>query len=253
LAHFNRIKRLLAFNVVAAIKQTDEERNRHEELLLLLLLLGTTRRRLLGDGVLFLWDGIGYWNLESETVVAPTLVREWVDYALERTGERLARITQRFIADRIDYPTWRVAIQAELKAMHTGLAQIAIGGAENWGPAQAGRLGARLRFLYGKLNALGLEVEQGLVSDAELLNRISMAVEAGRGTFEGMRRGLFFDAGFEVERNILAGENHCSECPELTERGWVPIGTLPMIGDRQCLTRDKCSMDYGMIADVPLD
>lgn len=215
--------------MVAAIKQTQKERDNERTALYALGFFWSLERHAYLDA-----------NLD---IVPPRLIREWVDYALERTDERLARLTQRFIAGRIDYPTWRVAIQAELKAMHTGLAQIAIGGTENWGPAQAGRLGARLRFLYRKLNALGLEVEQGLVSDAELLNRIAMAVEAGRGTFEGMRRGLMLDAGMSEEKRVLGDTAHCSDCPPISGF-WAMIGSLPGIGESACLSNCACTFVY---------
>lgn len=215
--------------MVAAIKQTQEERDNERTALYALGFFWSPDRHVYLDA-----------NLD---LVPPRLIRSWVDQAIERTSERMARLTQRYIAGRIDFPTWRVAVQAELKAMHTGLAQIAIGGTEQWGPAQAGRLGARLRFLYGKLNSLGLEVEHGSVSDAELLNRIAMAVESGRGTFEGMRRGLMFDAGMSEEQRVLGAAAHCTDCPPLSGY-WAPIGSLPGIGDSLCLSNCACTFTY---------
>lgn len=51
------------------------------------------------------------------------------------------------------------------------------------------------------------------------------------------------------ERNVLGDDNpesptHCEECPQLTELGWVEIGSLPPIGDRECTVRCHCYLEY---------
>jgi hypothetical protein len=141
-------------------------------------------------------------------------------------------------------------VHQELKAEMVGLGQVAIGGRGMWDAAQSGRLGQRMRFLYQKLTDLGLEFERGEVSAAQMLNRIGMAAHFGRNVFETLTRGVMKDAGYQFERNVLAtGADHCGECPGLSDMGWQPIDSLPMIGERQCLTRDMCSMEYAMTAE----
>jgi len=56
-----------------------------------------------------------------------------------------------------------------------------------------------------------------------------------------------------MERNLLDPmcDDHCSECPELTEAGWVPIDTLPPPGCRECWGNCRCAMDYAIVAVDP--
>lgn len=237
---------------MSAQQQPQDEPN-HDELALLLLTLGRTRAQLIRDGVLFVWDEnrLRYWSLTSESIVSPAQLRTYVDIAIDRTENRIDWITRRLINGRIDYPGWATLVQQELKAENVGLAQLAIGGGDMWDATTAGRLGQRMRLLYQKLTDLGLEWERGEVSPRQMLNRIGMAVHAARGTYEGMIRGVMLDAGYDMERNVLAdGAHHCGECPALTEQGWVELGTLPMIGDRECMTRDMCSMEYDRSTDT---
>lgn len=152
-------------------------------------------------------------------------------------------LTQQLIDKKIDFPTWMTTIRPELKVMHTGLAEIAIGGKSQWDLKQAGRLGARLRMLYDKLNGLGLEWENGTVSEAQLLARVDMAVQAGRGTFEGVIRGQMKDMGKTEEMRVLHSNNSCADCPPLSGY-WAPIGSLPEIGSSACLSRCACTFDY---------
>jgi hypothetical protein len=226
--------------------QQHEQRN-HDELLLLLLLYGRTREQLLRDGVLFLWDENRhrYWDLVTENIISPNRLRVWVDAALARTENRIDWLTRRLINGNIDYPTWATLVQPELKAMHTGLAEIAIGGRSEWNATMAGRLGVRMRMLYQRLNDLGLEWERGEVSDAQILNRIGMAVQSGRGTFEGMIRGMMMDAGATEEMRVLGAAAHCEDCPPISGF-WAEIGTLPGIGDSACLSNCACTFVYKM-------
>ncbi len=231
-------------------EQQDEQRS-HDELLLLLLLLGRTREQLLRDGIFFLWDEQRhrYWDLVTEAIVSPTRLRIWVDAGLERTENRIAWLTRRLVSGNISYPSWATLVQQELKAMHTGLAEIAIGGSSQWDATMAGRLGARMRTLYARLNDLGLEWERGEVSGPQILNRIGMAVQSGRGTFEGMIRGLMMDSGFTEEMRVLGAAAHCDDCPPISGF-WAEIGSLPGIGDSACLSNCACSFVYRMPGGV---
>src|SRR6185436_17224763 len=156
---------------------------------------------------------------------------------------RIEALTKRLVAGKISYPEWATMVQPELKAMHTGLAEIAIGGRTQWTATEAGRLGQRLRMLYSKLEGLGLAWEQGLVSGDELLNRIGMAVQAGRGTYEGLFRGMMGDIGMTEEMRVLGEAHHCSGCPPFCGY-WARFGTLPAIGDSACLSNCACTFEY---------
>lgn len=98
-------------------------------------------------------------------------------------------------------------------------------------------------MLYSKLEGLGLDWEAGRITGAEMQNRIGMAVQAGRGTYEGLFRGMMMDTGKTEEMRVLHGNAHCDDCPPISGY-WAEIGSLPGIGDSACLSRCLCGMDY---------
>lgn len=203
------------------------------------------RRELLALGIVFAWDSVRlrYVDLRTDETLSPATVRGYVDAALQTSARRIERLTKQLISGDITLPEWRTVVQRELKAANTGLAELAIGGRSEWNATQAGRLGQRLRFLYDRLNNLELEWEQGLVSPEQLLNRIGMAVEYGRGTYEAMVRGMMMDAGLQEEMRTLGPTAHCTDCPPISGY-WAEIGSLPGIGDSACLSNCACSFEY---------
>jgi len=61
---------------------------------------------------------------------------------------------------------------------------------------------------------------------------------------EDMRAREMQQNGFSEESNELGEADHCDGCLEETSKGWQPIGTISMPGDRQCTVRCKCTMRY---------
>lgn len=55
---------------------------------------------------------------------------------------------------------------------------------------------------------------------------------------------------FLWERNILGEAEHCDECPELSDMGWVEIGTMPPPGGRECGPRCRCAMTYSLTGSM---
>lgn len=172
-------------------------------------------------------------------------VRAWIDSAVAVSKERVGKISQRFVDGKITLPAWQTQIQAEIKAAHTAMAEIASGGRAQFTAAQAGRLGQRLREQYKFLSGFGLQVEQGLAgSPDQIVARAQMYAEAERTTYEAMHRAGMAAAGFEEERNILGGGDNCEGCLDATAEDWVPIGTLTEVGSRNCLSNCNCEISY---------
>lgn len=171
-------------------------------------------------------------------------VRQWTDLAIANSKQWSLDLTQQFKDRKISFESWITQMRDEVKGMHTALAQIGIGGTRQWGPADAGRLGARLRQQYDYLTQLGLQVESGhQLLDGTLDNRVGLFIESGRGTYEGMRRGLMADTGMTEEMRVLHSTNSCIDCPPLSDY-WAPIGTLPGIGESQCVSNCACTFEY---------
>lgn len=178
-------------------------------------------------------------------------VREWIDKAVAKSRARIRKLSERFVAGKITLPSWQTQVRTEIKVAHTAMAEIASGGRAQFTAKQAGRLGQRLREQYKYLAAFGNAVENGQVKlGAGLIARAELYAEGERATFEGMRRGNHKDAGFEQEHSLLGDADHCGECIEEEARGWVAIGELVPVGERQCLANCACELDYKMSAQA---
>jgi hypothetical protein len=68
--------------------------------------------------------------------------------------------------------------------------------------------------------------------------------EAGRGTYYVFTTKEMRAAGKTEEENQLHPAEHCQSCLDEAARGWVPIGTLIPIGQRDCLGRCRCTISY---------
>lgn len=183
------------------------------------------------------------WRSTGQPVSAAT-IRAWIDSAISSSKAWALNRTRDLINREITISTWINELRGELDAMHTALAEIAIGGSEQWGAVEADRLRTRLTQQTAYLGRLGREVESGFQTlDGTLLNRVGLFFEAGRATFENMRRALMMDIGMTEEMRVLHPAKHCADCPDYAGV-WEPIGTLPAIGDTPCMANCACTFEY---------
>jgi hypothetical protein len=133
-------------------------------------------------------------------------------------------------AEGLDTLSWRLGVQQTLKNAHVTSAALARGGWDQMDASTRGFVGSRLRQQYSYLSVLGLDTAPGDFGP-QAMQRLSMYGGAVRGTYSGViRRDAPEDA---MEQNVLSeSAASCDECQELTDRGPVPVGTLPEVGSR---------------------
>lgn len=58
---------------------------------------------------------------------------------------------------------------------------------------------------------------------------------------------------FKLEARFLGipKTEHCADCPPLADKGWVPVGTLPPIGETECNGACLCSFRFKETEDGP--
>jgi hypothetical protein len=196
----------------------------------------------------FTWDAKTHsYRTPAGRKVPQVAIRAKLDAAVERTKGDLRKLTQRYINGKVNSSEWFLGVDKLLTQMHSGAAQIAVGGKGQMlkSPVFLGRLGARVREQKAYLRGLEREVYEGKQKlDGRLLARIEMFGDAGVGTYENMRRGMMMgDRGIAEESRRLGYAKHCGDCPPLAGY-WAPIGTLPEIGASQCLSRCHCRFIY---------
>jgi hypothetical protein len=129
---------------------------------------------------------------------------------------------------------------------------VGAGGLANMTPADYGRVGARLRFEYDRLARFAKQLKNREFTRKQLMSRVEMYCNAGHVSHEAARFDAAIGADMEEEKNNLgARENHCQTkpggrpgCLNMTAMGWVPIGTLTPVGQRQCLSSCGCYPSY---------
>lgn len=118
-----------------------------------------------------------------------------------------------------------------------------------------------LRFSFSRLADFAAEVEEGtprLSTPQAIIARSGLYATALNGLYEQVRfdshNGAVDDTGrrlFLYERNLMTpGAEHCAPsahadgCQEMSDAGWVPMGTLSKPGQRSCGPNCLCALAY---------
>jgi hypothetical protein len=191
------------------------------------------------------WDqGARRWRDNATgRFVTPLRVRDALEGTID-AAERMVALSIRLALGEITIAEWQRSLIEEIKDLHVNAARGA-GGAE-LSPKQWGIVGAELRQQYTYLARLGAQVASGAQPlDGVFLTRVSMYAHAARALFERVRGQGEKDAGMDVEWNVRHAGDSCRDCIQATQLGRVPIATLIPIGRRRCLTRCRCTLEYG--------
>jgi hypothetical protein len=115
-----------------------------------------------------------------------------------------------------------------------------------------------LAFSLSRLYEFAKGIADGTMTGEDaIINRAGLYAAAGNTVFETVSRASHMEATdeqgrpkFLLERNVLSPADHCGECPSLTEAGWLPIGSMPVPGLRECGPNCKCFMEYSLVGDA---
>jgi hypothetical protein len=164
---------------------------------------------------------------------------------VNKSKEAMGKLSEAFNEGAITFEEWAVGMREGVKASHSAMVQLAYGGKDQMGPMERGRLGAVIRDQYKYLGGFLLEVETGQVEGDGLRARAEMYAEASWGSHESSVAAREKAAGATEERSFMEPEaTHCQDCFDEASKGWVPIGSLTPIGERQCLARCQCNMEF---------
>jgi hypothetical protein len=182
---------------------------------------------------------------ERGRFLSRTDVRDVLDNALANNGRLVRDLTQQLQQGRISIADWQTGMAREIKNVHLYSAAAARGGWANMTPADYTRAGQRIEAQYIYLRGFAEDVASGKQPlNARALERAAMYSEAGRNTFHHVERAEMEIRGMTEERSVKDERDSCDECVEQDALEWQPIGDAVPIGERECLTRCRCSMDY---------
>lgn len=194
----------------------------------------------------FTWDArTGQYRRANGRFVTRAEIRAAIDQALQAETRRARSLTAQLRDGTITLEQWRLDMRQLIKTVHLFDAAAAKGGWAQLTQADYGRVGQIVRSEYHYLEQRALAIASGKTPlDGRLQMYAQMYAQAGRQTYHAVERTVMLDAGFTQERNVLHPAEHCQGCLRETARGWVPIGALVPITQRDCLRNDQCSLEY---------
>lgn len=154
-----------------------------------------------------------------------------------------------------DIGTWQQRQAQELRTLALMTAAFGVGGVARLDTSALSIASAALAFPLQRLQRFALQIERGVVNAAEAFRRaVAYPSSTITNVYHEARRKSHIAVGFKEELNVLDDEaDHCEpdprapeipNCPEVTSRGWVKIGTLPPIGTRRCKWNCRCRFDF---------
>lgn len=190
-------------------------------------------------------------DLTSGRFVAEREVRDAVDRTADLASRRMGEAAARFRAGQITADAWLSEYLALIKSSQIAAALAAHGGRQNMTPQAYGYLGYQIKVQYRYARQMVADVLDGRQRlNGRLDARARLYGQAARTTYTDVRRRESAAAGMAWERNVLGVSEHCRQCVEQTERGWVPIGSLLPPGRRTCRSNCRCSLAYARTRPV---
>lgn len=188
----------------------------------------------------------GRYRGENGRFLGRKAIEALIDGRVSKLSTQLKDYTRRLSDGSITIDQWQGSVREAIKMAHIQAAVLGQGGRNALSPSDYGRIGQKLRQEYRYLERFVRDLLDGAVSSAHALNRIGLYAESVRSSYwEGttVRQG---QQGYSLMRRILDGQAvHCQDCIGYAQRGIVPIGSLPMPGQRcECRARCKCSIEY---------
>lgn len=198
------------------------------------------------DPVGYGWNaGAGrYVNRATGRFVAQADIVAVMEQRIEAGIGRLQDMARGVVRGQVEVGALQDAGIVELRRLNTQLAALGRGGWAQMDARDWGRVGAHLRQEYGYWRRFMQDVAGGNLTEAQINNRLSMYGSHAWQSYWMQDETAKRAAGAVEERNILDdGARHCGECPALTAQGWVPIGTMPPPGARECRAWCRCQIE----------
>ena len=188
----------------------------------------------------------GRYRDERGKFLSQASVQKLVDGRIDKLEVSLKRFTRMLNDGSITLDQWQGSVREAIKAAHIQAAIIGHGGKAGMGSAEYGRVGQRLRLEYDFLANFASDLLGGRISAPMALARIGLYAQSVRGSYWLGSEIRQQEQGYSLMRRILDDQaKHCEDCLRYAARGTVPIGSVPLPGQRcECGARCRCSVRY---------
>lgn len=167
---------------------------------------------------------------------------------IEQSKESIQKITQSLLDGSLRVGEWERQVAQQLKYGHInsyllgrgGLARMQ--GDKDRNYAIAGNI---LKGQYQYLRGFSQDILAGKLTEAQILSRMDLYIDAFHSTYERARQESHIADGYKRERRIRNAKESCSDCIEYAARGWQAIGSLPNPGQNcACISNCRCHKEY---------
>lgn len=188
----------------------------------------------------------GRYRDERGKFLSQASVQKLVDGRIDKLEASLKRFTRMLNDGSITLDQWQGSVREAIKAAHIQAAIIGHGGKAGMGSAEYGKVGQRLRSEYAYLQNFASDLLGRRVSAPMAVARIGLYAESVRGSYWLGTEIRQQEQGYSLMRRILDDQaKHCEDCLRYAARGTVPIGSVPLPGQRcECGARCRCSVRY---------
>ena len=188
----------------------------------------------------------GRYRGENGRFLSQKAIEALIDGRIGKLERQLKDFTQRLIDGSITVDQWQGSVREALKPAHIQATMVGAGGKAALSQADYGRIGQRLRGEYAYLQKFASSLLADRLSGPLALARITLYAENVRSSFWEGTAARQQKQGYSLMQRILDSQaQHCQNCLDYAARGIVPIGSLPMPGQRcACRARCRCSVRY---------
>lgn len=193
------------------------------------------------------WDpsAARFRDLATGRYISRNQVRRAVDDLVRKSQARITIASDQVRSGSITTSEWNAIMRQEIKRTHLTKEALVRGGWNQLTSADYGRVGAAVRDQYTYLDRFVAELESGSIrTDGEFMRRARSYVESARVAYYEALAEMLPALGYTEEKNKLNPAEHCSDCIDQRNLGWVRIGTCIPIGRRKCRNSDQCEMLY---------
>lgn len=201
----------------------------------------------------FTWnEAAGQYIGRDGRFVSRREIREAIDASIRNSQRTLRTLAESLRSGQITLAEFQTSMIREVKSAALSHAAAAKGGWAQMTQADYGRVGRFLRQGIGNqqgqyeyLARFIEDIESGRQPlNGAFLRRAEMYAQGGRTLYHEVERREMGKLGFDQERSVLSGAEHCPGCISEAQRRWVAIGEIVPIGQRDCKSNDRCRIIY---------
>jgi hypothetical protein len=185
-------------------------------------------------------------------------IKQALNTFVARVQKEIERLAGQVASGRIPVDEWQRLTANLVKSSHLASAAAAKGGWAQMTPADNLAVARGLKFQYTRLRKFAGELAR--LTPGDIVNRSGMYARSAAGAYEQARFDTYAEkvrqgAKVRMRNRLSKTADHCKPrdgrpgCVEETSRGWVAFGTMSLPGQRACLTKCKCTLEYDVVSE----